>query len=44
MQPKKKGAKNRKNIVQYFGISCEVMLINIIVFFLSKNNIINITE
>lgn len=34
MQPKKKkGAKKtEKNKVQYFGISCKVMLINIIVF------------
>lgn len=35
MQPKKKGAKKKKtekNKVQYFGISCKVMLINIIVF------------
>lgn len=37
MQPKKKKElKTEKNIVQYFGISCEVMLINIIVFFYLK--------
>lgn len=35
MQPKKKKEqkKQKKNKVQYFGISCKVMLINIIVFF-----------
>lgn len=34
MQPKKKepNKKTKKNKVQYFGISCKVMLINIIVF------------
>lgn len=33
MQPKKKEQKKaEKNKVQYFGISCKVMLINIIVF------------
>lgn len=33
MQPKKKEKKNpEKNKVQYFGISCKVMLINSIVF------------
>lgn len=34
MQPKKKKEqkKTEKNKVQYFGISCKVMLINIIVF------------
>lgn len=34
MQPKKKKEqkKQKKNKVQYFGISCKVMLINIIVF------------
>lgn len=34
MQPKKKRSKKKpeKNKVQYFGISCKVMLINIIVF------------
>lgn len=33
MQQQKKEKKNpEKNKVQYFGISCKVMLINIIVF------------
>lgn len=34
MQPKKKKEqkKQKKNKVQYFGISCKVILINIIVF------------
>lgn len=33
MQPKKKRSKKtEKNKVQYFGISCKVMLINSIVF------------
>lgn len=34
MQPKKKKEqkKQKKNKVQYFGISCKVMLINSIVF------------